>query len=221
MTDPQGPTASLERIAEQATALLRGKNAARETALRLSREIIRTSANSIRAAHRGEYERAAQGVQQARTSLEEARRVLTGHADIYHAGFVHDAAKEYAEAAITLALTSGRNIPAPDELALEHEPAAYLNGMGEAVGELRRYVLDLIRQGRIDECEAALGWMDDIYSVLVTVDFPEAVTGGLRRTTDATRGILERTRGDLTVAIAQARLERRLRELGGTLPEPL
>lgn len=221
MTEPLGPTASLERIAEHAIALFSGKNAARETALRLSREIIRTSANSIRAVHRGEYERAGEGVQRARSLLDEARRVLAGHADIYHAGFVHDAAKEYAEAAITLALASGNNVPAPDELALEQEPAAYFNGMGEAVGEMRRYVLDLIRQGRVEECEAALGWMDDIYAVLVTMDFPEAVTGGLRRTTDATRGILERTRGDLTVALAQARLERRLRELGGSLPEQL
>lgn len=157
-------------------------------------------------------------MQHARISLEEARRVLADHPDIYHAGFVHDAAKEYAEAAITLALTSGKDIPASDDLGLDQEPAAYFNGMGEAVGELRRFVLDLIRQSRVDECEAALGWMDDIYSVLVTVDFPEAVTGGLRRTTDATRGILERTRGDLTVALAQARLERRLRELGGRCP---
>ncbi len=221
MTEPSGPTTSLERIAEHALALFSGKNAARETALRLSREIIRTSANSIRAAHRGEFARASEGVQHARRQLEEARRVLAGHADIYHAGFIHDAAKEYAEAAITLALTSGASIPSPDDLALGQELAAYFNGMGEAVGELRRYVLDLIRQGRVEECETALGWMDDIYAVLVTMDFPEAVTGGLRRTTDATRCILERTRGDLTVAIAQARLERRLRELGGNLPGAL
>lgn len=221
MTRHHGPTASLEGIAERAFALLSGKNAARETALRLSRETIRTSANSIRAAHRGEFTRAADGVRHARSLLEEARKVLAEHADIYHAGFIHDAAKEYAEAAITVALTSGASVPAPDDLGLAQEPAAYFNGLGEAVGELRRYVLDLIRQGRVEECEAALGWMDDIYSVLVTMDFPEAVTGGLRRTTDAARGILERTRGDLTVAIAQARLERQLRALGGHVPESL
>ena len=117
------------------------------------------------------------------------------------AGFLHDAQKEYAEARTTLALVSGGTIPTPQSLGVEYP--AYLNGIAEAVGELRRMLLDRLRRGEYDGCEAILGAMDDIYSVLVTIDFPDAMTGGLRRTTDQTRGILERTRGDLTMAIVQ------------------
>lgn len=207
--------ASLEGIAEQAQAQFSAKNAAREAALRSAREMIRTSANSIRAVHRGEFERAEAGVRHAGELLAEARRALAGHSDIYHAGFIHDAAKEYAEAAATLALISGRSLPTPDELAVDLP--AYLNGLGEAVGELRRYTLDLIRRGEVERCEPVLGQMDEIYAVMIAMDFPEAVTSGLRRTTDAARGILERTRGDLTVALAHLRLERKLAEFGSRL----
>jgi translin len=135
---------------------------------------------------------------------------LRQDADIFFAGFVHDAQKEYAEASITLAVVSGRDLPSPDELDVE--VAAYLNGMGEAVGELRRHLLDALRTGDIDHCEETLDVMEEMYGTLVTFDFPDAMTGGLRRTTDSVRGILERTRGDLAVASRQRDLEQRLAE---------
>ncbi|MBI4497167.1 MAG: haloacid dehalogenase [Chloroflexi bacterium] len=200
----------MDTISEQALAHFTAKSAARETALRQTREVIRTSANAIRAVHRREFVQARTMLQHAHGLLRETAAVLAGHQDIYHAGFVHDAAKEFAEASLTLALVAGEPLPDPETLGVEYQ--AYLNGAGEAVGELRRHLLDLIRHGDIARCEAVLEWMDDIYAVLVTMDFPEAVTGGLRRTTDAVRGILERTRGDLTTALAQARLERKLAE---------
>ncbi|MBI5949733.1 MAG: haloacid dehalogenase [Chloroflexi bacterium] len=177
------------------------KNAAREQALSASRTLIRMSANSIRAVHRGELAKAAEVLAEARRLRDDAVAALAGHGDIYHAGFLHDAQKEFAEASTTLALLSGRPIPSPEELGVEYP--AYLNGIAEAVGEMRRMVLDRLRRGEYDGCEAILDAMDDIYSVLVTVDFPDAMTGGLRRTTDQTRGILEKTRGDLTMAILQ------------------
>jgi len=194
-------TAPLDHIIPLIVENLTAKNVARERALVASRSVIRLSANSIRAAHRGEFDRAGELLDEAAGVRDEAVAALEGHGDIYHAGFLHDAQKEYAEARTTLALVSGGTIPTPQSLGVEYP--AYLNGIAEAVGELRRMLLDRLRRGEYDGCEAILGAMDDIYSVLVTIDFPDAMTGGLRRTTDQTRGILERTRGDLTMAIVQ------------------
>lgn len=200
-------TSPLERIIPRILENFAAKNAAREQALTASRAIIRMSANSIRAVHRGEFEKAREMLDEAKAVRDAAVAPMEGHADIYHAGFLHDAQKEYAEARTTLALLSGGSIPAPEELGVEY--AAYLNGIAEAVGEMRRMVLDRLRAGQYEGCEEILQAMDDIYSVLVTIDYPDAMTGGLRRTTDQTRGILEKTRGDLTMAIVQREAMRR------------
>ncbi len=199
----------LESIADKTRSALSDKDAARELALRLSREVIRYSADAIRAIHRGEFDAARALLGQARSHLAEAAQaLLPQHADIFHAGFVHNAQKEYAEANITLALVRGEPMPDAEALSVEH--AAYLNGMGEAAGELRRHLLDRLRRGELEGCEDILSAMDDIYNVVVTMDFPDAVTGGLRRTADMVRGVLERTRGDLTVFLRQRDLEQKL-----------
>jgi translin len=194
-------TSPLETIVPRILQHFAGKNAAREHALVASRSIIRLSANSIRAVHRGEFEKARALLDEARSTRDTAVAALDGHSDIYNAGFLHDAQKEYAEAEVTLALLDGHPLPEPEAIGVEFP--AYLNGIAEAVGELRRWLLDRLRQGDYDGLEGILRAMDDIYSVLVTIDFPDAMTGGLRRTTDQTRGILEKTRGDLTMAILQ------------------
>ncbi|MGE5594957.1 MAG: hypothetical protein ACM3S1_02850 [Hyphomicrobiales bacterium] len=194
-------TSPLEQIIPRILENFAEKNAAREQALAASRSVIRLSANAIRAVHRGEFERAAGLLDEAREIRDKAVAALEGHGDIYYAGFLHDAQKEYAEARTTLALLSGGAIPEPEALGVEYP--AYLNGIAEAVGEMRRMLLDRLRRGAYDGCEEILQAMDDIYAVLVTIDFPDAMTGGLRRTTDQTRGILEKTRGDLTMAMLQ------------------
>jgi translin len=201
---------NLDAIVEGIRAHFVSKNQAREKALPLCREAIRHSANAIRAVHRGEFEAAQELVDRVAGLLREAKAALRDHPDIFYAGFVHDAQKEFAEASLTLALVAGRPMPTPEELGVER--AAYLNGMGEVVGELRRHLLDSLRSGDVDHCEECLTVMDDIYSVLVTFDYPDAMTAGLRRTTDSVRGILERTRGDLTLAVRQRDLERKLGE---------
>lgn len=198
----------LDPIMDNVRAVFADKNAAREKALPLCREAIRHSANAIRAVHRTEFGQAEELIGRVRDLLGEAKRALQAHQDTYHAGFVHDSQKEYAEASITLAVIAGRPLPTPGELDIELP--AYLNGMGEAVGELRRHLLDRLRGGDVEHCESILAAMDDMYSVLVTMDYPDAMTGGLRRTTDSVRGILERTRGDLTVSVRQRELERKL-----------
>lgn len=210
------PTKRLSDIVEDVRAHLDAKHAAREQALSLCRPALRHSANAIRAVHRGEFAAAERLLTEARSMLEQAAKALADHPDIFYAGFVHNAQKEFAEGSLTLALVSGRPLPSPADLNVDHP--AYLNGLGEAVGELRRYLLDNLRAGDIGRCESVLAAMDDIYVVLVTMDYPEAITAGLRRTTDAVRGILERTRGDLTIALVQRNLERRLEQFEERLP---
>ena len=208
-------TDGLSEITESIRVHLDAKHRARERALALSRDVIRLSANAIRAVHRRDFGAAEKLIAQGRSNLERVAADLADHRDIFHAGFVHDAQKEYAEASLTLAVIAGRPLPSADSLGIM--APAYLNGLGETVGELRRHLLDSLRQGDIGHCEETLATMTDIYDILVTMDYPEAVTGGLRRTTDAVRGILERTRGDFTAAYVQRNLEEKLDELGKRL----
>ena len=183
---------------------LEAVHAARETALKWARELIRQCATSIRATHRHEWDNASQLLAEAGQTARNLRQRLADFPAIFHAGYTQDALKEYAEAHLTYALVHGDELPTHGAIGVE--PAAYLNGMAEAASELRRYILDGLRSGNVAEGERLLTQMDDIYSFLVTVDFPDAVTGGLRRTTDALRAVLERTRGDLTSAVRQEQL---------------
>ena len=188
-----------------ARGVLESKHKARETTLAACRRTIQACAASIRAVHREEFDKAEELSAQAAAHLAEVLAAVEHHPDIRHAGFVHDASKEYAEARMTLAFVRGDPLPPADEL-VGVEVQAYLNGMAEAASELRRYLLDLLRRGRPERGEELLGYMDEVYSLLVTIDFPDAMTGGLRRTTDALRAVLERTRGDLTTSLLQTRL---------------
>ncbi len=208
-------TENLSSIADRIRALFSAKDQARERILPLCRESIRYSSNTIRAIHRHEFGEAQELLKLARKCLKEAEEVLAPFEEFKYTGFLRDAQKEFAEASITLALVTQKPLPSPEEL--EVEPAAYLNGMGEAVGELRRYLLDSIRGGDLSRGEQLLEAMDDIYSVLITMDFPEAITGGLRRTADMVRGVVERTRGDLTLVIQQKVLEDKLKDSGGRI----
>ena len=202
---------NIDAIGREAIDHLALKHAARERALPKSRATIRHCANSIRATHRQEFRLAEELMSQASALLAEMTSDLRDHQDIYYAGFVQDAQKEYAEAVTFASFTQHRSLPLPEDLSISY--AAYLNGLGEAVGELRRYVLDQLRHGNYDDSEVYLRYMDDIYALLISVDFPDAITGGLRRTTDAARGILEKTRGDLTAAITQAHLQQSMQAL--------
>jgi translin len=199
----------LEPIESWARAELERKNAAREQVLRWSRELVRACANSIRAVHRHDFPKAEALVREASDLHAQICNTLEDMADIYWTGYVQDAQKELVEACATLALVRGS--PLPDPRSLGMAPGPFLNGLAEAVGELRRYVLDLLRRGEMEGCERLLESMDEIYALLVTIDYPDALTGGLRRTTDSTRGIVEKTRGDLTLALRQEALRDALR----------
>jgi translin len=193
------------------------ENEARERGLAISRDTIQFCANSIRAAHREDLEEAARLLEAARKNIAAAHEVLGPFPRIYFAGFLQDAEKEFAEASATLALIEEKPLPMPGDLAVGVAP--YLNGLGEAIGEMRRHVLDLIRENDLTKGEYILGVMDDVYYLLASVDYPNAITAGLKRTNDMVRGVLERTRGDLTTAIRRHSLEQTMKELEEKLIE--
>lgn len=154
--------------------------------------------------HRDEFEEAAAMAAQAETSLRSAQQALSPHPKVAHAGFLHDAEKEYAEARLVAAFVRSEELPSASDLSVE--VTAWLNGLAEAASELRRYLLDQLRKGDMSRGDELLDDMDDVYELLVGIDFPDAITGGLRRTTDAFRAVLERTRSDYTTAVMQAQL---------------
>ncbi|MGD9710604.1 MAG: haloacid dehalogenase [Thermomicrobiales bacterium] len=179
-------------------------NASRDNALNEGRRIVRLSANAVRAIHRQDLESASALVNESGDLLGELLNHLDESSGIRWAGYVQDAMKEYAEARITLAFVTGEALPDPELLSVDDAP--YLNALAEAASELRRMTLDALRSGDFAQAERFLSTMDEVYSFLVTVDFPDGLTGGLRRSTDALRAVLERTRGDLTITGAQNRL---------------
>jgi translin len=197
----------LSSVDEAVRTELDAKFEARELALGNSRKVIRLAANAIRAIHRDEYHDATELMDEARTLLEETSLYLADHPDL-RSGFVHDAAKEYAEARLTFVLT--RAEPVPDHRELGVPVASYLNGLGEAVGELRRRLLDQLRAGDLETAEETFEVMDEVMGLLVSLDYPDGMTGGLRRTTDVARSLIERSRADLTTTIVQERLRREL-----------
>jgi translin len=199
------PNTQLQGIAGDIIQRFDAMGAARDHAVTQGRQVVRYAANAVRAMHRESFDDAAELLERAGGLLRDIRGITAPYPGVYWAGYVQDAMKEYAEAALTFALLRGEPLPMP--VTLDVEDGAYLNGLAEAASELRRDTLDALRANDIERALSLMDEMDDIYSMLVTIDFPDAVTGGLRRTTDQLRAVLERTRGDVTVAVRQNRLE--------------
>ena len=198
----------LESLSAEFQRRLDEKMSAREVALPAARQATRSSANAIRAIHRGDEKEAARLLAEARTALDRGEQAVEDHPDVRWAGFLHDAQKEYAEAQLTRAVIEGNGLPSPDEIGVT--VAAFLNGIAETIGELRRSVLDLLRTGDVGRAERLLSTMDEMFHLLVTIDYPDAITGNLRRWTDVARGIIEKTRGDLTSSLVQRDLREAL-----------
>jgi translin len=177
------------------------KTAARERALPAARRSIRASANAIRAVHRGEFDVAQELIRDSRAALDEGMDGVDAHPDVRYAGYLLDAEKEYAEANLTLALVTDSPLPSPADVAVGDAP--YLNGLAEAIGEGRRHILDLLRTGDVERAERILASVEEMYGMLVTMDYPDAITMNLRRSTDVARSLIEKTRGDLSVAVVQ------------------
>jgi len=199
----------LSQIGAQIIERFEAVNVSRDRALNEGRQIIRLSANTIRAVHRAEFDEANALLADAESLLAALMEHLRPYPNLYWQGYVQDAMKEYAVARITVAMVTGAPLPSPASLKIEDAP--YLNALAEAASELRREVLDALRHGDTERAERLLATMDTAYDLLVTIDFPDGITGGLRRTTDQFRAVLERTRNDLTLTLTQDRLERALR----------
>jgi translin len=205
----------LEEIAERIHQSFEKRTTARDRALAQTRTLIRHCANAIRAIHRDEKDLAEENLNEAKQLVKSLQTNLAEYPDLYNMGYTQDALKEFAEANIVFALINNNHLPSPEELELEY--ATYLQGLAEAAGELRRRCMDILRTGHSEEAERLLSLMDDIYAVLITMDYPDAITGGLRRLTDIVRGVTERTRGDMTISLRQAKLEQSLRHLDDRL----
>jgi translin len=205
----------LEIIAEGIHLAFEARTAARDHALSQARTLTRHCANAIRAIHRNERELAQDNLDHALGLANALRSELIKFPDLYYAGYTQDALKEFAEARIVFSLVGNEALPTPQDLDLEN--STYLNGLAEATGELRRRCLDILRHGYSQEAERLLGHMEDIYAVLITMDYPDAITGGIRRQTDIVRSVTERTRGDLTLSLRQEHLEKVMRQLESRL----
>jgi translin len=201
----------LDEIVDQIRQNFDARTAARDRALAQARMLTRHCAQAIRAVHRDELDTMQTQLDEARTLADTLRADLSAHPDLYHAGYTQDALKEFAEANITCALIQNQPMPTPEALGVEY--ATFLNGLAEVVGELRRRCLDILRHGYSQEAERLLTHMDDIYAVLVTIDYPDAITNGLRRQTDIARSIIEKTRGDITFSQRGEHLENALARL--------
>ncbi|MGW8143513.1 MAG: haloacid dehalogenase [Anaerolineales bacterium] len=207
----------LEEIAENIHQAFEARSNTRDKALSQARTLTRYCADTIRAVHRNEFDLAKKHLDQASNLAKSLYSDLEDYPDLYYAGYTQDALKEYAEASIVYSLVNNKELPSPQDLGLEN--ATYLNGLAEAVGEFRRRCLDILRQGYSKDAEQLLQHMDDIYSVLITMDYPNAITGGIRRQTDIARSIIERTRGDLTLSLRQEHLEKSMQRLEGKIKE--
>jgi len=202
---------NLDEIAENAHHDFEARTRARDQALAQARQLTRHSANAIRAIHRSEHDLAHEYLDKARELAAHLKNELAVYPDLYYAGYTQDAIKEFVEATLTAALIEDDGLRTPQDLGVE--TATYLNGLAETVGEMRRRCLDILRHGYSTDAERLLTYMDDIYGVLVTMDYPDAITSGLRRQTDLVRGILERTRGDMTISQREEQLKRSMDNL--------
>lgn len=203
------------QFTEKVHEIFNAHNQARDRALMQARQLTRFCAHAIRAIHRSEHDVARQNLDEAKKLVDSLKADLANLPVVYYAGYTQDAIKEFVEASNTVALIENRPLILPEELGVEY--ATYLNGLAEVVGELRRRCLDILRQGYSGEAERLLGCMDDIYEMLITIDYPDAITNGLRRQTDLVRGIVERTRGDLTISLREQRLHAAMEDLAARL----
>lgn len=198
---------NLNEIAELIRDEMNTLNDARDKAITQSRELIRHCAECIRAIHRREWDKAKEKLSLVQERADELRAVVADYPELYHTGYTQDALKEVVEAHITFAIIKDEPLPTAEELNVVG--STYLKGLGEAATELRRFILDIMRHSErhSDEAERLLDWMDEIYGQLITFDFPDALTHGLRRQTDIVRGVLERTRGDMTSSLKQQQMQ--------------
>ena len=199
---------NLDAIMEEIETELDEKDAVRELALKSSRAITRLAGRALRGLYRSENP--TEPLNDAKEEASKLRALLAEHMDLFHSGFVENAFQELCEACITISLVNGEDLPRPRELGVTN--SSYILGLGDSVGELRRFALEALRSGKIDEAVSYLGMMEEIYSALMRFDYPTALVA-IKRKQDIARSLLERTRGEIAVASRGRQLEKKIEEL--------
>lgn len=181
----------------------------REKVLDVSREVIRLSARAIAATHREDQSNADEFLAKARDTLLTLTEAVKAEPRLANSGIILAAYQEYGEATLVRALIRDGKLLTPEELSIPYKP--YLAALADAAGELRRHALDSIRADEVERAERALKLMEEIFELLMEFDYPDAILPGMKRKQDMVRRVIEHTRGDLTIAIRQRRLERTLK----------
>ncbi|PKK85372.1 MAG: RNA-binding protein [Thermoplasmata archaeon HGW-Thermoplasmata-1] len=207
---------NLDAIATGIAKHLDEKDALREQALTITREMVRDSGEAIRNIHKGLCDEAAGRLENLIRSARHVTELLKDHGDLYHAGFTETAFQELVEMACVLAILKGEPLPEPQELCVT--PTSYLLGLGDVIGELRRQALDALRKGDLEQADEDLQKMEAIYDCLIKFDYPSAMVP-IRRKQDIARGLIEKTRGEVAVAAGNKKLEEKLDALRGFLDE--
>jgi translin len=195
---------NLEKIIDKIEKSIDDKDRIREKALRHSREIIINCRKAIQLIHQGQTEKAKMHLRKASAKLASLYDITGNYPELFHAGYVENAAQEFVEAKCLLNIIQGKNLPDPDKLQTTY--SSYLLGLCDVVGELRRKSLDSILVGSAEEANKYLKLMENIYDAIIKFDYPSSLVP-IKRKQDQVRGIIEKTRGELAVASCERRIE--------------
>ena len=181
-------------------------NDIREQSLTTSREIVRECSKSIRNIHRNDEVSAKEHIENARKKLENLKSITSDVSEISYAGYVLDAEREFVEAVMFYTFEVSGYIEPFNNFNVH--PSSYIQGIGDTIGEWRRKALDHLRNLDIKKAETYLAIMEEGMGTLNELDYPDALTGGLRRYADNARSIIERTRSDITNAFINESLRK-------------
>ncbi len=183
----------------------------REDVLQKTRSIVRMAAETIKAVHREEWDVAEKNITEMKSLLKGVREQVSKHETLLRRNYTEISEQEYAEAAILFSILHKGQLASPKDL--EIPDLAWLLGLADVAGELRRHCLDAIRKGDMKTAEDALGLMEEIYRKLFSLDYPKGMTGSLREKTDTIRKLLQATRGEVSMATHMSRLNQNLEKI--------
>ena len=199
---------NLEKVVTKIEDGLDEKDQVRELALKSARAITRSAGGILRGLHKGQDGKSEYS--ELRKEVSKLSKLLSGHPELAHAGYVENALQEYAEAGIVQSILENGDVPSPQDLGVGDVP--YLLGLGDSVGELRRLCLNELKSGKVAKANAFLEMMEDIYSALMRFDYPDAIVP-LRHKQDVARSLLEKTRGEVAVTASTRNLHERIQEV--------
>jgi len=183
---------------------------AREKLQELTRNATRLCGWAIIQVHRGNIAQATKTLNDAKESLDELQGLLSAHSELPQLGQALVAFQEYAEARLVFQMKKNGKLASLREVGTSS--TAYLLGMLDFVGEMRRMTLDELRCGNADKAQKLLSTMEKVYEDLMSLD-RTSILPNFRRKLDAARRILETTRGDVAIDLRRISLEKALRSV--------